>query len=439
MQGSPPYGLVWPGKDDARRLARLPPSTRLVACPDDSVRWRTTRNLVIEGDNLEALRVLRRRYAARVRVIYIDPPYNTGKDYLYPDDFRAPGGRRDPAGRHAVWLSMMLPRLMLARELLAQHGVLFISIDDTEIGNLRVLCDEVFGETGFICQFVWVKKRKGSHLSNTHRSMTEHVLAYARERSGLVLFGEPAYAEKQQPLAKKTNSRRILRFPAGAVATTLEDGTYPATQRGGLRFSQPFSVIEGHIPDRLEVEGPFVWTQRKLDQEIALGTTIHLSTRFGLNVRRHDQARKIKAPSTLLIDQGTNETAFADLAALFGAERVFDFTKPVSLLRFLIDSVTHATRSGIVLDFFAGSGTTGHAVMDLNAEDRGRRRFVLIQSPQPLDPSRPGQRTAAAYCDRLGRPRTIAELTKERLRRAGRGLGAEIDRGFRVFKLEPRI
>jgi adenine-specific DNA-methyltransferase len=457
------YGLNWHGKRRARQLALTPSAGTLRPCPDDSVDWDTTQNLMIEGDNLEVLKLLQKSYVGKVRLIYIDPPYNTGRDFVYPDNFQdsiksyleltgqVEGGAKmssntEASGRfHTDWLNMMYPRLKLAKNLLEPQGVILISIGDGEAGNLRAICDEVIGEECFICQFTWVKKRKGSHLSDTHRSMTEYVLAYARDKTGLSLFGEAAYSEKLQPLAKKTNAIKELVFPEGSVKTTLDDGLYEAGNRGegdsSLSFKSDFRVSDGMVIDELIVEGPFVWTQLKLTEELGLGTTVHLSSKFGFNVGRHDQGDKFKAPSTLIQGIGTNEDAFEELTRIFGVERVFDFTKPTSLIQYLVNSVTYSAKGGVILDFFAGSGTTGQAVMGLNAQDDGNRRFVLVQIPELLDADNDNQKVAATYCKKLKKPLNIAELTKERLRRAGAKVKDanpewQGDTGFRVYKLD---
>ena len=461
--GDEKYGLNWHGKRRARQLALTPSTGTLRPCPDESVDWETTQNLMIEGDNLEVLKLLQKSYAGKVKLIYIDPPYNTGKDFVYPDNFQdniknyleltgqVEGGQKissntEASGRfHTDWLNMMYPRLKLTKTLLESQGVILISIGDGEVGNLRTICDEVFGEECLICQFTWVKKRKGSHLSDTHRSMTEYVLAYAKEKTGLSLFGESAYSDKLQPLAKKTNATKELCFPAQAVKTTLDDGIYHAGYRGegdsSLLFKSKFRVSGGVVLDEIIVDGPFVWAQPKLTEELWLGTTVHLSSKFGFNVGRHDQHDKVKAPSTLIQGVGTNEDAFEELTKIFGVERVFDFTKPTTLIQYLVNAVTYSAKAGVVLDFFAGSGTTGQAVMTLNALDGGNRRFVLVQLPEPLDPKNEDQKVAADYCAKLGKPRNIAELTKERLRRAAAKVKADNpdwngDTGFRVFKLD---
>jgi adenine-specific DNA-methyltransferase len=458
------YGLNWHGKRRARQLALTPSTGTLRPCPEDSVDWDTTQNLMIEGDNLEVLKLLQKSYAGKVKLIYIDPPYNNGDDRVYLDDFQDSianykmlTGQVDSDGRilvsnteasgrfHTNWLNMMYPRLLAAKLLLSPDGVLLVSIDDDEVASLRSLCDQVFGEECRICLFTWVKKRKGSHLSDTHRSMTEFVVAYARNKEGLSLFGEDAYSEKLQPLAKKTNSPKPLRFSHGAVQTSLKDGKYRAGEYGeggsSLQFQVDFEVVGGKVIGELLVEGPFVWTQDKLDNELRLGTTVHLSSKYGFNVGRHDQSEKYKAPSTLIMGEGTNEDAFEEQTGLFGVERVFAFAKPVSLLNYLINAVTFQTKTGVVLDFFAGSGTTGHALMAQNAADGGKRRCILVQLPEPLDPENKDQKIAAEFCKKLKKPLNIAELTKERLRRAVKKIKKENpmysgDLGFRVFKLD---
>jgi adenine-specific DNA-methyltransferase len=345
---------------------------------------------------------------------------------------------------HSDWLSMMYPRLRLARNLLSENGVIFISIDDNEVGNLKILCDEIFGSACFVCQFTWVKKKKGSHLSDTHRSMTEYILTYARHKEGLILFGEAAYSDKLQPLAKKTNLLKKLVIPANTVRTTLHDGLVSKGKKGegdsSLLFLNSFNVKNGFIQNEIQVEGPFVWTQSKLNEEIALGTTIHLSAKFGFNVGRYDQAEKFKAPSTLLNDVGTNEDAFQELSSLLGKERIFEFAKPVSLVQFLINAATYKTKSGLILDFFAGSGTTGHAVIAQNLLDNGNRKFILIQIPEEIKEERG---SAFKFCIENKKPPLISEITKERLRRAIKKISEgknksenKLDTGIRVFKLD---
>jgi adenine-specific DNA-methyltransferase len=440
--------------------ANAPIAKTLRPCREESVDFDTTRNLFIEGDNLDALKLLQETYLGKVKMIYIDPPYNTGNDFIYEDDFAetcdgflkrscqkdAQGNRlvanTEANGRfHSDWLSMMYPRLKLARNIMHEQGIVFVSIDDVEQDNLKKICGEIFGHANFIAQFVWVKKKKGSHLSKTSRSMTEYVLCYAKNIMSVELFGEDAYLDKQQPLAKRTNAHKILRFGAGIVQTTLPDGQYEAGRRGegssALVFRSALNVQGGVVRSPVEVEGPFIWTQDKLDLEISRGTTVFLSNRFGFNVLKADQDEKIKRPSSLIdarVNVGTNEDAYREAMALFGTEGVMSYPKPVSLVHYLVNAVTYFDRSAMVLDFFAGSSTTAHAVMQLNAEDGGNRQFIMVQLPEACDPQ------SEAF--KAGYP-TIAEISKERIRRAGARIrqenplmASQLDIGFRVLKVD---
>jgi adenine-specific DNA-methyltransferase len=334
--------------------------------------------LLIKSENFQALNLLMERYRGQVKCVYIDPPYNTETDrssgrFLYKDGYE-----------RSSWLSFIYDRIVQTLPLLADDAPFLVSIDEHEFGRLNELLGQLLGER--IGVFTWVKKAKGSHLSQTIRDMTEFVLAYCRVKEGLVLYGEAAYSEKAQPLVKKTNARKTLKFPPNSVRTTLDDGTYEAGERGegdsALRFIEPFSVVDGVVTTGITVEGPFVWTQAKLDEELALGTIPQLSRQFGFNVVRHDQAEKFKRPSTLLSSEqgiGTNESAFQEYVSLFGIEPRGLYPKPVSLISYLIRARTFFSKDGVVLDAFAGSGTTAHAVINLNREDGGRRKYILVE------------------------------------------------------------
>jgi adenine-specific DNA-methyltransferase len=331
---------------------------------------------------------------------------------------------------------MMYPRIRLAKELLAPNGVIFVSIDDNEAHNLRQIMNEVFGEENFLAQFTWVKKKKGSHLSKTIRDMTEYVIAFAGNSDGLELFGEDAYSDKWQPLAKRTNAVKTLAFPACLVKTTLRDGSYESGRYGvgtsSIKFEAAITVKAAKIINQFEVSGPFVWTQTKLDEELKNGTTVALSSKFGFNVFRYNQDEKIKRPSTLLdakVEVGTNEDANQELIQIFKREGIMSYPKPTSLIKYLVRSVTHFDKSGIVLDFFAGSGTTGHAVWELNKEDHGDRKFILVQLPEPCPPG--SNAAKAGYT-------TIADICKDRLTRTSKNLAprkGSIEFSFRVLKL----
>ncbi|MBF1801993.1 site-specific DNA-methyltransferase [Alloalcanivorax profundimaris] len=450
------FRLDWPGKREALLAANAPIAKTLRAYREESVDFDSTRNIFIEGDNLDALKLIQEAYLEKVKVIYIDPPYNTGGDFIYKDTFQSMKrsferdtfqyddqlGRMvanpETEGRyHSNWLSMMYSRIRVAKNLLRKDGVIFISISDIEVSNLRKICDEIFGEGNFVTHFTWIKKRKGSHLSRVYRSMTEFVLCYARDIDKVELFGERAYSEKWQPLAKRTNSSKHLFFQGGVVETTLEDGYYPSGEYGkgtsSIFFENGIKVESGVVSNDFSVKGPFVWTQVKLNSEIGLGSRVSLSKKFGFNSLRHDQADKVKRPSTLIDKScgvGTNEDAYEEALELFSNEGVMSYPKPESLIRYLVRTATENDKDSIVLDFFAGSSTTAHAVMKLNSLDAGRRQFIMIQLPEPVE------ETSTAWQLGYG---NIAEISKERVRRCGRIIKGEesgIDLGFRVLKVD---
>jgi adenine-specific DNA-methyltransferase len=462
------YGLNWHGKRRARQLALMPSTGTLRPCPEESVDWDTTQNLMIEGDNLEVLKLLQKSYAGKVKLIYIDPPYNTGKDFVYPDDYQdsiknyleltgqVEGGRKistntEASGRfHTNWLNMMYPRLRAAREMLRSDGVIFISIDDSELGNLRAVCDEVFGGENFVGRVTWERKRKGSHLSPKFVQRTESLLIYSQSNADIRLFGEPAGEEEDQPLVKRTNATKTLTIPAGVVETSMEDGDLePGLYGSGssaVELLSPAVIRNGRFSTQLTLRGPFIWTQQNLDEELKEGARLFIRTRnLSLRVLKAAHRQGFKALSSILTQAvGTNEDALSELAKLFDVpedEVPFDYPKPLGYIQKIVSSATHWDRDAIVIDFFGGSGTTGHAVMAQNALDGGRRRYVLVQLPEPLDPENKDQKVAADFCDKLNKPRNIAELTKERLRRAAKKIKDENptytgDLGFRVFKLD---
>ena len=334
-------------------------------------------NLMIKGNNLLVLHSLKKRYAGQIKLIYIDPPYNTESDsFRYNDSFT-----------DSAWLTFMKNRLEVARELLSEDGVLFIQCDDNEQAYLKVLMEQVFGRKNFLANFIWIRKKKGAFLSSTIRKMTEYIVCFSKTiQENRVFFGEKAYPDKQQPLVKRTNKEKTLFFTAGTIQSSLKDGNYNGGKKGkdtGVNLLNDFKVCQGKIVCDLRVKGKFVWTQEFLDKEIVKGTKIFLSNQFGFNVLRSDQADKMKAPSTLLEKKwvGTNEDATKELADLFVANvgEIFSHPKPASLIKYLVNMVTFAKKDAIILDFFAGSGTTAQAVLDLNKEDGGNRKFILCE------------------------------------------------------------
>jgi adenine-specific DNA-methyltransferase len=451
--GDERYGLNWAGKRRARRLALTPSTATLLPAPEDSVDWDTTQNLVIEGDNLEVLKLLQKSYAGKVKLIYIDPPYNTGSDFVYPDDFRdtiasylsltgQKGTDRrltsnvETSGRfHTDWLNMMLPRLLLARNLLRDDGAIFITIDDTESHHLHMICNEVFGEENFIVPIVWQKRITPE---NRRAFSVEHdyVLCYAKSAE--------TFAETRRLLPMTDEARNRYRNPDNDPRGDWL--SVPAIAQAGHGTKSQFYKLKS--PDGRVIDPPsgccWRYTEDRMAREIADNRIWFGSSGRGApRIKRFlSETRQGITPSTLWFaeDVGANEHAKKELSKLNDGHVIFDNPKPTGLVRRMLHIGTEPSNGDIILDFFAGSGTTGHAVASQNVSDGGDRRYILVQLPEPLSPDNSDQAAAAAFCDALGASRNIAELTKERLRRAAAQLAnehpeARTDLGFRVYKL----
>jgi len=463
------YELKFLGKNYARFLTST--ETETVIVPNikhnEEEINKNSENLYIIGDNLDALKHLLNSYSGKIKCIYIDPPYNTGSDgFVYNDNFEyTPENISEKIGieleeaqriidmrgksTHSAWLTFMYSRLALVRDLLSEDGVIFISIDDNEQANLKMICDEIFGEENFVTQFTWLKKKKGSHLSKTVRSMTEYLICFSKNKINIELFGEKAYFNKQQPLAKRTNALKKLIFPKNFINTTLSEGKYSKGTYGkgtsSLDFEE-FNVRDGVVNSVCEVIGPFVWTQEKLNEEINLGTTVNLSSKFGFNVLRYNQDTKIKRPSTMIdnkVKVGTNEDAYEEIKELFKVEGIMDYPKPVSLINYIISTITFHNKEGYVLDFFSGSATTAHAVMQLNAEDGGNRKYIMVQLPEKTYKEKLNKKKKIKIVETPAYKagyKTIDEIGIERIKIAAKKIKeetqAEIDYGFKIVKLE---
>ena len=479
------YGLNWHGKRRARQLALTPSTGTLRPCPEESVDWDTTQNLMIEGDNLEVLKLLQKSYAGKVKLIYIDPPYNTGKDFVYPDNFQdniknyleltgqvGEGGRKlssnaESSGRfHTDWLNMMYPRLKLARNLLRQDAFFVASIDDSELSNLRIILNEIFGEENFIAVLVFDRNRKNDAklFSVGH----EYMVVYAQNKALL--------AENNVRLrAKKTGVEEVreefnrLRTVYGdnwsAIGNGLrayyrtfeeEDPRTPLTrytkvdERGPYRTDGNPSWPGGGGP-RYDVPHPstgnpckvpsrgWLWpTYERMKEEIDKGNII-----FGPDETKIPSVRMTLFESDEQVMRSVifsyAQKAIQDFIKIFDGRKIFDNPKNAIDIQLIVEYLTRP--NDIVLDFFAGSGTTCHGVMLANSSDHGNRRSLTVQLPEQLDPSNKEQKIAADFCDEICKPRTIAEVTKERLRRAGKKIQEENplfsgDLGFRVFKLD---
>jgi adenine-specific DNA-methyltransferase len=459
------YGLNWHGKRRARQLALTPSTGTLRPCPEDSVDWETTKNIMIEGDNLEVLKLLQKSYAGKVKLIYIDPPYNQDADVVYEDDFvdsiknykmltgqissdgRILTSATSASGRyHTKWLNMVYPRLRLARNLLTNDGVILVSIDDGEVQHLKAVLAELFGEENSLAVLIWNKQH--SQQQGLFKRYHEYVLCFARRADLLTNIGGGTGEIDAGALKKisRENPASDFEFPAG-VRFDAPDGVELSGTFGG---SEKVTVVRGRfVCEKGKTKYPVTlragWTQRNQMESWFSGketfdTKGQKVIEFYFNSAGKLKCRKERTkitPPSLLPEYGMVSAQTGYLTELMGAS-VFPTPKPVAMLQDFLN--WFASPGDVVMDFFAGSGTLGEASMR-SASGEGGPRFVLVQLPEPLDPKNKDQKTAADFCDKLGKPRTIAELTKERLRRAAKKIKEENpmfagDLGFRVFKLD---
>lgn len=483
-EGDERYAFTWPGKADAIRQAQIVSTATLRPCPEESVDWDSTQNLYIEGDNLEVLKLLQRGYHGKVKMIYIDPPYNTGKDFVYKDSFedgvaayKEQSGSKgqsnaDTSGRyHANWCSMMYPRLRLARELMARDGVIFLSIDDAEVANLRTICDEIFGVQNFVACLVYDKNRKNDakYFSVGH----EYMLVYFKDASfvseaGIVWRapkeGVDEVKEKFNDLKKiygsdwdritqemrswystwdeKDPKKPLARFSkVDEFGPFRDDGNISWPGGGGPKYDviHPITGKPCKVPDagwrfpRLE----------RMQEEIEKGRVV-----FGPDETTLPRIRRNLFESDGQVLKSVKfsyaQTATLEFTKIFDGARVFENPKSIDDICELVSYVTTNDKDAIILDFFSGSATTAHAVFRANLNDGGERRFILVQLPQLCDESSPAYKSGF---------KNICEIGKERIRRAGESVKAEVeeagiqmrigeesakmpDVGFRVLKLD---
>lgn len=475
------YSFTWNGKSLAKRIAQTPSTGTLRPCSEESVNWETTQNLFIEGDNLEVLKLLQKSYHKRVKMIYIDPPYNTGNDFVYPDDFRDSIGnylmlteQTDEEGRkrstnpetsgryHTDWLNMMYPRLKLARNLLRDDGVLFVSIGDEEIHNLRKLCDELFGEENFCGVFVWEKKKKPSFLDSNMGTVIDYIVSYAKHRPQSPPFAAGAVEDgKKYPFNNAGNGVTTLTFPPKSVVFKCGDQHIPAQDmsEGNIKTEllDDVEIVQGMNANEFRLKGEWRYSQKTLDEFVTAKAEIIIS-KVPFRPNYVNRSGELKKTANLLSYRvngvPTNEDATEEIRDLFGAD-VMSYPKPSGLLQYLTRAVTHV--GDIVMDFFAGSGTLAHGVLRQNLEDGLQRRFVLVQLPEPLDPAKAECKAAYEFCKSHELRPNIAEIGKERIRRVGKSiideqeetrkestgllLGAddsiiETDLGFKVFRFD---
>lgn len=443
------YSFSWKGKADSLRLAQKRSTGTLRPCKEESKDWDTTENLYIEGDNLEVLKLLQSSYLNSIKMIYIDPPYNTGNDFVYTDDFadgiehykevtgQATKSNPETAGRyHTNWLNMMYPRLKLARNLLTDDGVIFISIDDNEQANLKKLCDEVFGEDNFVAIIPWRKRTAKSDVPFGVSQDYEWILIYAKSQdfSAAIEGGTRKYFEtpdfpgrpwrihdltKQTSASERPKSFFTLVNPkTGKEYPANPNRTWAITKDTFEGYYKQGKIVFPDDYDFLKITQPAFRYFKDEDEKKA-------GEKFGC----------IAVSTNLPKEIGMTKDGTADIDELFD-KKVFGFPKPVALLKFLISITTKFNKNAIILDFFSGSATTAHAVMQLNAEDGGHRRFICVQLPEKTDEQ--SEAYKAGY-------KTICEIGKERIRRAGEKIKEEnkdkegienLDIGFKVFKLD---
>ena len=478
------YEFNWVGKQEARAEVLRPINKTLRPVKEDSVDWDNTQNLYIEGDNLEVLKLLQKSYLGKVKMIYIDPPYNTGNDFVYHDDFARTqaeedlfagnvdelGNRyiknTDSNGRyHSDWCSMIYARLMVARNLLAEDGVIFISIDNNEIDNMKKICDEVFGVYNFLSCFSWVNSLKeeidddtkfaGSNLG-TLKKAHEYVLAYGKEKYKFPLdLPSSKYIEKL--ITKGGNKSVDLHVPKGLkcsekLTKTIKGHVGGTDDYYDIITPEGMILIDGVLQNDIVINGPLGNAQmltRFFNGEEIIDNKGQKLLEVYIAPNGMLQTKKLRAgdtPSTVIVGKGTTKNGTLLLKNLFG-KKIFDYAKPVELINYLLTK--QSEDDFVVLDFFSGSATTGHSVMIENFQHTKQIKYILVQLPEEINPeiaTSPKAKTmmqdAVNILSNLGHPANICELGKERLRRAGKKIKEEyplttqdLDTGFRVFRV----
>ena len=435
------YEFTWRGKRNAKRIADTPAcDTTLIADKKYSKGWNTTKNVYIEGDNLEILKLMQKAYSEKIKVIYIDPPYNTGHDFVYKDNYHdsyenylketgqldnegnVTTTNRESSGRfHTNWLNMMYPRLKLARNLLTDNGVIFISIDDNEHANLLKVCNEIFGESNYISSFVW-KRRTSSAMSSTKVSVDhEYVVCYRKDNLREFRGIEKDYKDYSNPDNDPRGDWTTGDLTVGMNADQRPNQYYTLIDpKTGIEYKPNYSRVWSYTPDSM---------QKLIDENYIVFPSD--SSKRPMKKRFKSELKDLYNPfSSWVSSVGLNTEGNREFSKLFDKKSYFSYAKPISLITSLIEQVS--SKNDIVLDFFSGSGTTAQAVMELNAKNRSDLKFILIQLPEMFESK------SQAYKDGF---KTISEVAEERIRRAGNEIeskypNATIDSGFKVFKLQ---
>ena len=476
------YEFTWPGKNESILLANRPTDKILCPCKDESVNWDKTQNLYIEGDNLDVLKILRRDYLNKIKMIYIDPPYNTGKDFVYNDDFAEsysdfaesckvydedgnlqfdPKANGESNGRfHTDWLNMIYPRLKIAKDLLTEDGAILISIDDNEVENLRKVCDEIFGVQNFVAQMIWQqgKKSSGNLMVVNH----EYVIVYVKNHT-ISDTNENSWKQRKEGLDKIYNQYEALKRIYGNDHSKIQveirkffaslpenDPAYNSKHYNYVDEKGLFFADNSCAPDRPEsrCHKPLIhpitkketavpslgwrWKEETLDKLVEEGRIYFGSDETSVpKVKKYLKEMEYELPSTVFYKDGRG--ASKRLESLLDG-KLFDFPKDENVIESFVNMITSNDDSTTILDFFSGSATTAHAAMKLNAEDGGNRKFIMVQLPEKTDEK--SEAYKAGY-------KNICEIGKERIRRAGKkikeetGISAQnLDTGFRVLKLD---
>lgn len=451
------YRFEWHGKSQAIRMSQTPSRGTLRPCKEESKNWDTTENLYIEGDNLEVLKLLQKSYQNKIKMIYIDPPYNTGSDFVYKDDYKDNlknyleiTGQLDEEGNktstnseaggryHTNWLNMMYPRLRLARNLLTEDGVIFISIDDNEVHNLRKACDEIYGEENFIESLKWKKKKQPSFLAKHTAKLMEYILVYAKDSNKLEKLSIENLSDATKKVVNVSNNESLRRFKKGVRVKLDDKGIVPAgrykIKTMEVEYLQDVLYENGVTTNEVDVIAKFSVSQEKIDEYID-EKLLFITANKGLrrDVSEEEKNKRKSITDLLLNEYGDNQDSDNEFKELF-EDKYFDYTKPTALIYNFVKS--NFTNNEIILDFFSGSSTTAHATMKLNSEDNGKRKFIMVQLPEPTDEK--SEVYKAGY-------KNICEIGKERIRRAGDKIVEEnkdkegiedLDIGFKVFKLD---
>ena len=461
--GEERYQFTWPDKRAASRLANTPTTQTLRPCREESVDFDNTQNLYIEGDNLDVLKVLRETYLGKVKMIYIDPPYNTGNDFVYNDDFAQSKGdfevqsglfdddgnqTVDPMQRntesngrfHTDWLNMIYPRLKVARDFLTEDGAIFISLDDKEVANMIKICNEIFGEQNFVGNIIWQSR---TSISNDDEISTNHnhTLIYSKNRESLTFGGDDIDASEYiNPDNDPRGPWKLVPIDANHVGG---DTNFPITNpKTGVDYYPPNGRIWCYNRTTLD--------SLMKDGRIKFGLNDDSSPKRKLFLNERIEKGDKKTPSSILLDAGTTKTGTTEIMSLFDNNKVFDYPKPTSLIYRLL-KYGFLRKQDIILDFFSGSGTTAHAAYLYSLNENQDIKFILIQLPEDLDrnlasASNDAKKTirfSIKMLDEIGKPHLITEIAKERIRRAGRKVKEEagimaqnLDIGFRVLKLD---